>query len=269
MQDAEALGGLPAERKFVAAPSSPDPRDYLIVALDVPTATEALKLAEKLGDHCRWVKVGMELFYSEGRSLVTELRNRNLRIFLDLKLHDIPNTVASAIHSLGPLNIDLLTIHASGGPAMLQAASSAASALALPPTLAAVTVLTSMNHEQLKAVGVDATPAHQVTRLAHLSFESGFRALITSPLEVRSLRDTFGADPVLIVPGIRLTGSAADDQSRIATPRAAISEGASFLVVGRPITRSDDPSEATKAVLHEIASGLEDRMRSKQEVANR
>ena len=268
MQDVEFRGSKPERRQIVVTADQADPRDYLIVALDVPTAVEALELTDKLGDQCRWIKVGMELFYAEGRPLIAELRDRNFRIFLDLKLHDIPNTVASAIHALGPLGIDLLTIHA-GGPAMLQAASSAASALALPPTLAAVTVLTSMNEDQLQAVGVNATPADQVMRLAHLSFETGFRALITSPLEVQSLRDTFGPDPILIVPGIRLPGGVADDQYRVATPRSAISQGASLLVVGRPITRSPEPLEATKEVLREIASGLEDLRGSKSEVASR
>ena len=247
-----------------AAGLSDDPADRLIVALDFASARDALRLTDELGDRCRWVKVGMELFYAEGKDVIRQLQARNYHIFLDLKLHDIPNTVASAIRSVSQLGVDLLTVHAGGGEAMLRASASAASTLPKPPRLAAVTVLTSMDEHQLLGTGVPSSAKTQVTRLAGLALESGLDALVASPLEVRLLRESFGSSPLLIVPGIRLEESVGDDQNRIATPRAAIADGASLLVVGRPITQSADPARSLDHILEGIASGLEDQRSSKR-----
>ena len=236
---------------------SADARDHLIVALDVKSATDALHLADILADRCRWVKVGMELFYAEGRDLICRLQDRGLRIFLDLKLHDIPNTVAAAVRSLSELGVQILTVHAGGGPAMLGAASAQAKLLRHAPLLAGVTVLTSMDEAQLASVGIAQTPQTQVLRLAGLALQSGLAGLVSSPLEVAALRQEFGAAPVLIVPGIRPAGSANDDQSRVATPEQAMRDGASLLVVGRPIVRSADPAQAVDSILAEITHGLQ------------
>ena len=235
---------------------SDDPQDRLIVALDVGSADEALKLAEGLRNRCRWMKVGMELFYAEGRDLIRRLQDRDFRIFLDLKVHDIPNTAAAAVRSLGGLGVQILTLHAAGGAAMMEAAAKQAQLLQDPPLLAGVTVLTSMDDNQLRSIAVQATPKQQVLRLAALSLQCGLCGLIASPHEVQALRQEFGPGPVLIVPGIRPSGSQADDQRRTATPESAMRDGASLLVVGRPITRSAQPIRATEEILEQIAAGL-------------
>ena len=198
----------------------------------------------------------MELFYAEGRDLVRRLQDRGFCIFLDLKVHDIPNTAAAAVRSVASLGVQLLTVHASGGSAMLQAASAEAERLADAPLLAAVTVLTSMDEAQLHAVSVERTPQQQVLSLAALALGSGMRGLITSPLEVPALRRDFGPQPILIVPGIRPMNAAADDQRRTATPEQAMRDGASFLVVGRPVTKAENPAQATELILQQMTAGL-------------
>ncbi len=235
---------------------STDPRDRLIVALDVGSAEEALRLTTALRGHCRWLKIGMELFYAEGRDLVLRLQDRGFCIFLDLKLHDIPNTAAAAVRSVAGLGVQIVTLHAAGGPAMMQAASAQARLLPSPPLLAGVTVLTSMDESQLLSVAVHATPQQQVLRLAALALQSGLGGLVASPLEICALREAFGPGPVLIVPGVRPDGSEADDQRRTATPEKAIQDGASLLVVGRPITRAGNPVSAAENILAQIAAGL-------------
>ena len=235
---------------------SSDPRDRLIVALDVSSADAALTLANMLDGRCRWLKIGMELFYAEGRDLVRRLQDRGFCIFLDLKLHDIPNTAAAAVRSVTSLGVQLLTLHASGGAAMMQAAAAEADQLPDAPVLAAVTVLTSMDEGQLHAISVERTPQQQVLTLAALALQSGIRGLITSPLELPALRQGFGAAPILIVPGVRPATTAADDQRRTATPERAMRDGASFLVIGRPITKVEDPAMATEAILQQMAAGL-------------
>ena len=255
MQEVPSFASLADNDRSYAR--SADPRDRLIVALDVKSAAEALQMADTLTGRCRWVKVGMELFYAEGRDLICRLQDRGFRIFLDLKLHDIPNTVAAAVRSLGELSVQILTVHAGGGPAMLGAASAQAELLRHAPLLAGVTVLTSMDEVQLASIGIAETPQTQVLRLAGLALKSGLTGLVSSPLEVAALRQQFGAAPVLIVPGIRPAGSAQDDQSRIATPEQALRDGASLLVIGRPIVRSADPARAVDSILAEMARGLE------------
>jgi orotidine-5'-phosphate decarboxylase len=229
------------------------PSDRLIVALDFPDTRAALALVDRLHGATRWVKVGLELYIAEGNSLIAELKRQGFSIFLDLKLHDIPNTVASAVRAATRLDVDMLTLHAAGGPEMITAAVQAAeSRLAL----LAVTVLTSMDDAQLEATGVAGTPAAQVERLANMALGSGVSGLVCSPNEVTSLRKHFGNEPLLVIPGIRPEGTEMGDQRRVATPAAAIASGASYLVVGRPITRAVDPEAAAKAILSEMQSGI-------------
>lgn len=225
----------------------------LIVAFDVPSAEAAVALADRLQGSCRWCKVGLELYCAEGPSLVRELRRRGFSVFLDLKLHDIPNTVAAAVRSAAATGAAMLTVHAAGGPAMLEAAAGAAAGLSHAPQLLAVTVLTSMDQAQLEAIGVSASPADQVQRLAAVAAESGITGLVASAEEVAALRGRYpGA--TLVIPGIRPAGAAVGDQKRTATPAAALAAGASYLVVGRPITQAPDPAAAAKAILEEMAT---------------
>jgi orotidine-5'-phosphate decarboxylase len=233
-----------------------DPRNYLAIALDLPDEHQALALVDRLGNTCQWYKVGMELYYAAGKRIVHELRNRGFNIFLDLKLHDIPNTVAGAVRSASNAGASLLTIHASGGAAMMSAAAEAAQAPG-SPRLLAVTVLTSMDASELAGIGITASPADQILRLAKLAQLSGIDGMVCSPEEVAMLRTETGPDTLLVIPGIRRAGSAVDsgsrdDQKRVATPAQAIAHGASMLVVGRPITRAPDPVEAARAILQEI-----------------
>ena len=229
-------------------------KDRLIVALDVPSAGAARELAAQLRGTCRWVKVGLELYLAAGAAIVEELTAQGFSVFLDLKFHDIPNTVAGAVRSAASMGASLLTIHAAGGPAMLRAAAEAAAATKKAPQLLAVTVLTSMDREQLSAIGIESSPADQVLRLARMAIASEIRGLVCSPEEVELLRRELGVEPQLVVPGIRPAGTAVGDQKRIATPADAIRAGASQLVVGRPITQAADPTKAAQAILDEIDS---------------
>jgi orotidine-5'-phosphate decarboxylase len=232
--------------------SMPEPSDpRLIVALDYPNAATALAFADRLQGVSRWFKVGLELFCAEGPSVVRELRRRNFSVFLDLKLHDIPNTVAGAVRSVASLGAELLTVHAAGGSAMLEAAAEAAASLQNPPQLLAVTVLTSMDRQQLKAIGVDRAPAEQVLHLAQTAAAAGITGFVTSPEEVGELRRRYPA-ATLVIPGIRPAGAATGDQKRVATPAAALAAGASYLVVGRPITLAPDPAAAAQAIIEEM-----------------
>jgi orotidine-5'-phosphate decarboxylase len=251
-----------------AAPRTPlaqplDPADRLIVALDYSSADAALALVDQLADTCRWFKVGMELYYAAGNSIVERLLERNLKVFLDLKLHDIPNTVAGAIRSVAGSGASLLTVHASGGEQMMLAAAQAAASPGAPQLLA-VTVLTSMDAGQLAGVGVpvDGDPAaavqSQVLRLARLARACGIDGLVCSAEEVAAVRAVMGPCARLVVPGIRPaaagSGQRLDDQRRIASPAQAIAAGASMLVVGRPITQAADPAAAAAQILAEIRS---------------
>jgi orotidine-5'-phosphate decarboxylase len=228
----------------------------LIVALDVPTADAALKLASQLQDQCQWFKVGLELYIAAGPAIVEKLVSQGHSIFLDLKLHDIPNTVASAVRAAASLGVSMLTIHAAGGPAMMTAAHEALAGIAAPPELLAVTVLTSMDQRQLAAIGVAAPPQDQVAMLANLGIGAGIRGFVCSPQEVAALRTRTGMQGVLVTPGIRPSGADKGDQQRIATPTYALEQGASYLVVGRPITQAPDPALAAEAILMEIAEAL-------------
>ena len=229
------------------------PSDRLIVALDFPDARAAFALVDRLEGAARWFKVGLELYIAEGNYLVAELQRRGFSIFLDLKLHDIPHTVASAVRAASRLGVNMLTVHASGGPEMLAAAVEATDP---GLSLLAVTVLTSIDGEQLEATGVHGTTAAQVERLATMAHAYGVRGLVCSPAEVAHLRTQLGSEPLLVIPGIRPEGAALGDQRRVATPAAAMAAGASYLVVGRPITRAVNPGAAARAILAQMQSGV-------------
>ncbi len=226
----------------------------MIVALDFPDAGTALSLVDQLDGAVHWFKIGLELYIAEGNGLVAEVRRRGFSVFLDLKLHDIPNTVAAAVRSASRLGVQMLSVHAGGGPAMLSAAAEAAGETAAGPALLAVTVLTSMDASQLAATGIGASPGEQVERLAGMAMACGMQGLVCSPVEVESLRRQLGKEPLLVIPGIRPAGAETGDQRRVATPRSAIASGASYLVVGRPITRAADPAAAAKGIMAEIES---------------
>jgi orotidine-5'-phosphate decarboxylase len=231
-------------------------RKRLIVALDMPDVASALALVGQLEKNCQWFKVGLELFVAAGPAVIEPLVARGHSVFLDLKLHDIPNTVAGAVRSAAALGIKMMTLHAAGGPAMLAAARAALDGVADPPELLAVTVLTSMDQAQVNDVGLGRSPAKQVELLARMGMEAGIHGFVCSPMEVASLRALTGPEGVLVVPGIRQAGTAIDDQKRIATPAEALRLGASYLVVGRPITQAPDPAEAAEAILKEMAEAL-------------
>jgi orotidine-5'-phosphate decarboxylase len=231
-------------------------RKHLIVALDVPNADAALKLVDQLDNTCQWFKVGLELFVAAGPAVIAPLVTRGHSVFLDLKLFDIPNTVAAAVRSAATLGVRMMTLHAAGGPAMLAAAREALGGVANPPQLLAVTVLTSMDQAQVNAVGLNRTPAEQVALLARVGLEAGIHGFVCSPREVADLRALTGPEGVLVTPGIRPAGAAVGDQKRIATPAEALRQGASYLVVGRPITQAPNPAEAAKAILQEMAEAL-------------
>jgi len=224
----------------------------LIVALDFPDAVAALACADQLAGSVSWFKVGLELYLAAGDRIVRDLKQRGHSVFLDLKLHDIPNTAASAVRSLSQLKPDMLTLHAAGGRAMLNAAAEAARSLPHPPRLLAVTVLTSMDTAALAETGVPNSPVEQVLRLARLAAECGIEGMVCSPAEAAALRSAL-PKALLVTPGIRPAGEDAGDQKRIATPQFALAAGASMLVIGRPITAAADPKAAAQAILSDMA----------------
>jgi orotidine-5'-phosphate decarboxylase len=229
-------------------------RNPIIVALDVPEAAPALTLAEQLAPVVGAVKVGLELFTAAGPVLVRRLRDAGLTVFLDLKLHDIPHTVARAVEAAVRLDVQMLTVHASGGRAMLEAAEHAARAAAQrpgrpPPLVLGVTVLTSLDDAALAELGIPATATAQVERLARLAVAAGLRGLVCSPLELPALRAVLPREVQLVTPGIRPPGAAAGDQKRTLGPREALAAGADWLVIGRPITAAPDPRTAAEKIL--------------------
>ncbi len=243
----------PTASAQTAAPAvAPTVKDRLIVALDFPDAAAALACADQLAGSISWFKVGLELYLASGDSVVRELKRRGHSVFLDLKLHDIPNTAAAAVRSLARLEPDLLTVHAAGGRAMLNAAAEAARGLPHPPRLLAVTVLTSVDAASLAETGVPAAPVEQVLRLARLAAECGIEGMVCSPAEVAALHSAL-PKALLVTPGIRPAGSDAGDQKRIATPQFALAAGANMLVIGRPITAAPDPKAAAQAILSDMA----------------
>jgi orotidine-5'-phosphate decarboxylase len=232
-------------------------RRRLIVALDVPGANAAIELVNRLEGTCAWFKVGLELFVAAGPAVLEPLIARGHSIFLDLKFHDIPNTVAGAVRSAASLGVRMMTVHALGGPAMLAAARSALEDVQNPPELLAVTVLTSMDQAQVNAIGLDREPSRQVELLARMGLDAGVRGFVCSPQEVGALRAMTGPEGVLVIPGIRPAGAGAGDQKRVATPAEALRHGASYLVVGRPITQAQHPAQAAEGILKEMADALE------------
>ena len=227
-------------------------RERLIVALDVPNAKAAMHLVAELEGTCQWFKVGLELFLAEGPAVLEPIVGRGHKVFLDLKLHDIPNTVAGAVRSAAGLGIRMLTVHAGGGPTMLAAAREALAGVAHPPELLAVTLLTSMDQEQLHATGVDRMPSDHVALLAGMGIAAGIRGFVCSPQEVAALRKMTGPEGILVIPGIRPAGAAVGDQKRVAGPAEALRMGASYLVVGRPITQAVNPAAAAAEMLQEM-----------------
>jgi len=231
-------------------------RKRLIVALDVSDSAAAADLVNRLERTCCWFKVGLELFTAAGPAAIEPLAARGHSVFLDLKFCDIPNTVAGAVRSAAALGVRMLTVHASGGPAMLEAAQEAIQNVNDPPQLLAVTVLTSIDQPQARAVGLSRSPADQAELLARMGLAAGIRGFVCSPQEVAALRALTGEEGVLVVPGIRPAGAQTGDQKRVATPAEALRQGASYLVVGRPITQATDPAEAAEAILTEIATAV-------------
>jgi len=221
--------------------------DRLIVALDTTDADAASTLAKAVAPYAGLLKLGLEFFAANGPAGVRAVRERP--IFLDLKLHDIPNTVAGALRAVLPLRPRMVTVHAAGGAAMIEAARRVAdSAGPERPIILGVTVLTSLDQQALTATGVAGTPAEQVLRLGRLALEAGADGLVCSPLEVALLRQALGPDVPLVVPGIRPAGTDAGDQARVMTPAQAVAAGATWIVVGRPITAAADPAEAAAAI---------------------
>jgi orotidine-5'-phosphate decarboxylase len=230
-----------------------DSRSRLIVALDVPDRTAALKVVDQLSGHVGYFKIGLELFAYEGPRLVEEIRDRGEKIFLDLKLHDIPNTVKGAVRSACRLGVHMLTVHASGGEPMLSVASQEAQSFDSPPLLLAVTALTSLSEEELQKMGITAPIEHWVEKLADVAYISGIRGIVASSRELPMLRRKFQDTMQFVIPGIRPAGAALQDQSRTATPAEAIRAGASFIVVGRPILQAADPAKAADAIVQEMS----------------
>ncbi len=227
----------------------------LVVALDVPSRGEALGLVDRLGEGVDFYKVGLELYTREGPGVVSALQDRGKRVFLDLKLMDIPNTVARAVAAAADLGVDLLTLHAHGGPAMIEAAASESGAT----RLLAVTLLTSLSPDEIETVWnrpVDSVRT-EVLRLARLSTDAGAHGVVSSPLEAGELRTLLGPAPLVVTPGVRLPGGETHDQNRVATPATAVAAGASHLVVGRAITRADDPVAALGRVRASMRAGEE------------
>ncbi|TVP80271.1 MAG: orotidine-5'-phosphate decarboxylase [Puniceicoccaceae bacterium] len=224
----------------------------LILALDLETREAALAMLDHLGDSLKWVKVGLQLFTAYGPDFVREVADRGYKVFLDLKLHDIPNTVAKAVQSIATLPVELLTLHASGGGEMLQWANQARAEHAPHLNLLAVTVLTSMDEAQLRSLNVHSTAEDQVLHLADITLQAGIQGLVCSSLELTPLRQRFGNSPIIVTPGIRPAGAASDEQKRIMTPRAAAAAGSSYIVVGRPILNAADPAAAARAIQAEL-----------------
>ncbi len=226
----------------------------LIVALDVQTRDEAVAKVKEIGESVGFYKIGMELFTAEGPDVVKAVKDLGKKIFLDLKFHDIPRTVERAIRSGGKLGVDLMTIHSVGGKAMIRAAADAAAEFgATGPKILAVTVLTSLDQTDLEDVGiVGRTPADQVAAMAKFAVDNGAHGLVCSPKEVGTLSRSLPAGTLFITPGVRPAGAAVGDQKRVATPADAVRDGATHLVVGRPILAADNPAEAARLVLAEM-----------------
>ena len=222
----------------------------VILALDVETQEQAKIILDQTGEQLSWIKIGLQTYLRDGPDFIRSLADDGKRIFLDLKLHDIPNTMAKALESLSRLPVELLTLHASAGPEALQRCAEFAKDSMPSVTLLGVTVLTSMNEENLRSVGISASSEQQVERLAKMATDVGIGGIVCSPLELNRLRAIVPSETILVTPGIRPIGSETGDQKRIMTPKQAQQAGANFLVIGRPILSSPDPAQAL-AIIHE------------------
>jgi orotidine-5'-phosphate decarboxylase len=231
-----------------------DPRAKLIVALDVSTAAAAQNIVAAVGDSALTYKVGMQLYTAEGPQLVRDLVASGRRVFLDLKYHDIPTTVAAAVHEAARLGVTMLTVHAAGGGKMLHAAVGAARAVNPALLVLGVTVLTSLDENDLEKVGFRGTVHEEVLRLATLALDNGCKGIVTSARESAAARTKLGHNFAIVTPGVRPPGSGHGDQARVATPAEAIAAGASYIVVGRPITEAADPAAEARAILQQITS---------------
>jgi len=233
----------------LGSPASTGMRDRLIVALDVPNAAAAQALVQRVGDAAGIYKVGLQLFTAEGPDLVRDLVRSGRRVFLDLKLHDIPNTVSHAVKAAMDLGAHMLTVHASGGAAMLRAATDAAGQKL---NILAVTVLTSLTDNDMQETGIAGRVTDQALRMAALAQSAGCAGIISSPKESLLIRKSLGEGFAIVTPGIRPAGADSNDQQRTATPAQAIENGASHIVVGRPITHASDPAQAARAIISEM-----------------
>jgi orotidine-5'-phosphate decarboxylase len=225
----------------------------ILIAVDVPTADQALALADAVRGDVGGFKIGSQLFTSAGPDIVRTLVAQGDRVFLDLKYHDIPNTVAGAISAAGELGVWMVNVHASGGPAMLEAARRAADRAASRPLVIAVTVLTSLDAATLRTVGVEVSPLDHVVRLARLAQSAGLDGVVASPQETAAIRHACGPEFVIVTPGIRAPDAAADDQKRTMAPADALRAGSSYLVVGRPISAASDPRKAARRIAAEVS----------------
>ena len=225
----------------------------LILALDLETREDALAMLEHLGDSINWVKIGLQLFAAHGPDFVREIADYGYKVFLDLKLHDIPNTVAKAVQSIATLPVELLTLHASGGGEMLEWANNSRNDHAPHLNLLAVTLLTSINEVQLRSLNINGTSEDQVLHLADIALSSGVQGIVCSSLELEPLRARLGHDPIIVTPGIRPVGSANDEQKRVMTPAAAAEAGSSFIVVGRPILKAKDPVAVAQSIQADLS----------------
>ena len=232
-----------------------DARDRVIVALDCDKET-ALDLAGKLSGHARWLKVGMTLYYAEGPSIVKTFKDLGFKVFLDLKFYDIPHQVRGAARSASLAGADLLSVHGMGSGAMLAAcregAEDASEVRGDRAKLVAITVLTSMSQDSLTEIGIDRPVAEEAERLATLAAGNGIDGIVCSPMEAQQMRKVLGPKALIVTPGVRPAGAALGDQTRVATPAAAINRGASHIVVGRPITAADDPVASYEAIVSEL-----------------
>jgi orotidine-5'-phosphate decarboxylase len=227
-------------------------RRRIIVALDYASASDAIAMSDRLDPASCRVKVGKELFTRCGPDVVQSLHERGFQVFLDLKFHDIPNTVAGACRAAADLGVWMLNVHASGGAAMMTAARDAVPRAEGSPKLIAVTVLTSLDVADLAQIGVDAEPVEQVVRLATLAQDSGMDGVVCSPADLGRLRKRVRSEFLTVTPGVRPAGATVGDQKRVSTPAAAVAAGASYLVIGRPITAAADPMDALLAIQAEV-----------------
>lgn len=243
------LRGMSPQNQAIATPAPTTMRDRLIVALDIPTAREARDLVLRIGPAAGIYKVGLQLFTAEGPEFVRELVRSGRKVFLDLKFHDIPNTVGLAVRQAAELGVHMLTIHGSGGSGMLKAAVEAASGRV---KLLAVTVLTSISDQALQEIGVAGRVVDQVLRVAALAKTAGLSGVVASPQEAAQIRQSLGEGFAIVTPGVRPRGAALNDQQRVATPGEAIASGATHVVVGRPITHASDPAKAASEIIKEM-----------------